>query len=208
MLGNVEVEEVEECGNKYLEAVARYDILMDQIERKLRSFKEMEKQNATEQEERRMEQMMMEMQLHIQKEEEHKAIKSYCNVLKIKFPKLQITRFSTFTKICLDFGTNSIMKTIDLSCLLSQNYLKKLVSPKFRVIIDGLSLTSEGYTRPKFILVSKYRKFSKVANAHIQNLMSLPHINSANLYKKDEFTEKLLGIVKALTIIDKLWLLG
>ena len=43
MLGNVEVEEVEECGNKYLEAVARYDILMDQIERKLRSFKEMEK---------------------------------------------------------------------------------------------------------------------------------------------------------------------
>ena len=43
MLGNVEAEEVEECGNKYSEAVARYDILMDQIERKLRSFKEMEK---------------------------------------------------------------------------------------------------------------------------------------------------------------------
>ena len=127
---------------------------------------------------------------------------------KLSFRNYKLLGLAVFTKICLDFGTNSIMKTIDLSCLLSQNYLKKLVSPKFRVIIDGLSLTSEGYTRPKFILVSKYRKFSKVANAHIQNLMSLPHINSANLYKKDEFTEKLLGIVKALTIIDKLWLLG
>lgn len=98
MLGNVEVEEVEEYGNKYSEVVARYDILMDQIERKLRSFKEMEKQDATEQEERRMEQMMMEMQLHMQKEEEHKAIKSDCNVLKIKFPKLQITKFSSIHK--------------------------------------------------------------------------------------------------------------
>ena len=64
MLGNVEVEEVEECGNKYSEAVARYDILMDQIERKLRSFKEMENR-MRQQEERRMEQMMMEMQLHM-----------------------------------------------------------------------------------------------------------------------------------------------
>ena len=90
---------------------------------------------------------------------------------KLSFRNYKLLSLAAFTKICLDFGTNSIMKTIDLSCLLSQNYLKKLVSPKFRVIIDELSLTSEGYTRPKFILVSKYRKFSKVANAHIQNLM-------------------------------------
>ena len=43
ILGKVEVEEVEEWGNKYSEAVAKYDILMDQIESKLRSFNEMEK---------------------------------------------------------------------------------------------------------------------------------------------------------------------
>ena len=52
--------------------MARYDIPMDEIENKLRSFKEMGKQNVTEQEERRMEQMMMEIQLHMKKKEEGK----------------------------------------------------------------------------------------------------------------------------------------
>ena len=50
--------------------MARYDITMDEIESKLRSFKETEKQNATEQEEIRMERMMTEMQLHMKKKEE------------------------------------------------------------------------------------------------------------------------------------------
>ena len=50
---------------------------------KLRSFKEMEKENANEQEERRMEQIMMEMQLHMKKKKEDKAIKSDCDVLKV-----------------------------------------------------------------------------------------------------------------------------
>ena len=62
------------------------------------------------------------------------------------------------------------------------SYLEELVFPKFRVIIDGLSLTSEGYTRAKIILISKYGKFSEVANAHILNIMSLPHLSSVNLY--------------------------
>ena len=57
---------------------------MDEIERKLRSFKEMEKQNVTQQEEKMMERMMMEMQLHM-KMKEDKAIKSDCNVLKVSF---------------------------------------------------------------------------------------------------------------------------
>ena len=80
MLENNEVsfKEVEEWENKYREAVARYDISMGKIESKLRLFKEMEKQNATEQEERRTERMMTEMQLHMKKKEEHiKNIKSY-----------------------------------------------------------------------------------------------------------------------------------
>ena len=45
LLENDEVnfEEVEEWGDKYHDAVTRYHILMDEIEVKLRSFKEMEK---------------------------------------------------------------------------------------------------------------------------------------------------------------------
>ena len=73
----VSFEEVEEWGNKFRDAVARHDIPMDEIESKLRSFKEMEKQNATEQSERRMELMVTEMQL-LMKKKEDKAIKSDC----------------------------------------------------------------------------------------------------------------------------------
>ena len=49
-----------------------------------------------------------------------------------------------------DFGTNSEVK----SCL-KFSYLKELVSPKVRVIIEGFPFTSEGYTRVKNILISK-----------------------------------------------------
>ena len=96
MLENEEVsfEEVEDWGNKYCDAVARYDIPIGEIESTLRSFKEMEKQNATEEEERRMEGMMTEMQLNMKKKDEYKAIKSDCSVLKVKYSKLVITRFN------------------------------------------------------------------------------------------------------------------
>ena len=94
MLQNDKVSFEEDWGNKYPDAAVRYDIPMDEIESKLRSFKEMEKQNATEQEERRMEQMMMEMQLHMKKKEEDKTINSDRNVLKAKPPKSVITRFN------------------------------------------------------------------------------------------------------------------
>ena len=74
MLANDEVnfEEGEEWGNEYRDTVTRYGISMDEIESKLRSFKEIEKQNTTEQEKRRMERTMMEMQLHMKKKEEDK----------------------------------------------------------------------------------------------------------------------------------------
>ena len=71
------------------------------------------------------------------------------------------------------------------------SYLKELISPKVRVIVDGFfPFTNEGYARTKHVLIINYGKPSEVANDHIQNIMSLPHINSVNLYKIDELTEK------------------
>ena len=73
MLENIGInfEDIEEWGNKYRDVVARYDIHMeDEIESKLKSFQKMEKQNATEQEERIKEWITMEMQLHMKKKEE------------------------------------------------------------------------------------------------------------------------------------------
>ena len=63
------------------------------------------------------------------------------------------------------------------------SYLKELVIPKVRLLIDSLPFTSEGYTRAKIILLTKYGKPCEVANAHVQNIMSLPQINNANPQK-------------------------
>ena len=101
---------------------------MDEIESKLRSFKEIEKQNATEQKERRMEQMMMEMLLHMKKKEEDKAIiKSDCNILKVKLPKFVITRFNG-THIDWFRFCNQFESEIDRSELPATSYFLTLKS--------------------------------------------------------------------------------
>ena len=53
-------------------------------------------------------------------------------------------------------------------------------------------------------MVGKHGKHSEVTQANIKNRMSLPHIKNINLYKIYEFTEKLLGSVKALETMGKL----
>ena len=80
----------------------------------------MEKQNVAEQGKRKTKQMIMEMQPHMKKEEEDKAIKLACNVLKIKLPKLVITKAAALTS---NFGTNLKVKSIDVRYRLSQNFL-------------------------------------------------------------------------------------
>ena len=96
---------------------------------------------------------MMEMQLHM-KEKEDKAIKSDCNVLKVKLPKLLITRFNG-THIDWFRFWNQFESEIDRSELPAKfSYLKELISPKVRVIIDGSPIISEGYNRAKNILIS------------------------------------------------------
>ena len=131
----------------------RYDIPMGEIESKLRTFKEMEKQNATEQEEKRMEWVMIEIQLHMdtKKKEEHKAISSDCNVLKVKLLKLVISRFGG-THIDWSRFWNQFESEIDrseLHAVSKFSLFNRLIPPRVRVIINGLSFTNEGYTRVK-----------------------------------------------------------
>ena len=52
-------------------------------------------------------------------------------------------------------------------------YLKELLVPKARVLIDGLPFAIEGYERAKVIFKLKFGKPSEVANAHIEILLSL-----------------------------------
>ena len=120
----------------------------------------------------------MEMQLHMNKKEEDKSIKT----LKVKLPKLVITRFNG-THINSFRFWNQFKREIDWSKMSGVSkfvYLRELIFRKVKIIIDELPFTSESYTRAKNILICKYGKSSEVGNVHIQAIMSLSYINSVN----------------------------
>ena len=60
------------------------------------------------------------------------------------------------------------------------SYLKEMVIARVRLLIEGLPWNTERYKQPKKILPSKFRKPSEIANAHIQNILSLPVIAGIN----------------------------
>ena len=55
-----------------------------------------------------------------------------------------------------------------------------MVVPKVLILVDSLLFTSEGYTRAKIILMTKYGKPSGAADTFVQNIISLPQINNAD----------------------------
>ena len=84
------------------------------------------------------------------------------------------------------------------------SYLKESVIPKVRLLIDSLPFTSEGYTRAKNTLLTKYGKPSEVANAQVQNIISLPQINNGNPQIIHDFSENLVCSVQALDTMGKI----
>ena len=68
------------------------------------------------------------------------------------------------------------------------SYLKELLIVKVCLLIDSLLFTSEGYTRAKYILMSKYFKPSENANTHVQNIMSITQVNNTNPKKNNDFS--------------------
>ena len=91
-----------------------------------------------------------------------------------------------------------------LSPISKFSYLKELLAPKARVLIDGLPFTTEGYERAKVILKSKFGKRSEVAKSHIENVISLPVINNSNPGRIHSFYEKLVTSVQSLESMGKL----
>ena len=153
-------------------------------------------------EERRILEMDLEMKKKEQKEEEKKKKEySLLNDLKfskMKLPKLVITKFDGTHFDWLRFSNQfeSQIDKCDLPQVSKFSYLKELVIPKVRLLIDSMPFTSEGYTRAKNILLTKYRKSSEVANAHFQNIMSLPQINNGNPKKIHDFSEKYCASIR------------
>ena len=149
---------------------------------------------------------ILEMQMEVKKKEEgekEEKKKEYsllndCKFSKTKLPKLVITKFDGTHFDWFRFWNQfeSQIDKCDLPQVSKFSYLKELVIPKVRLLIDSLPFTSEGYTKAKNILLTKYGKPSEVANAHVQNIMSLPQINNTNPQKIHDFSEKLYVVCK------------
>ena len=115
--------------------------------------------NEKEQQQRRMEWMMMEMQLHMEKNEKDKAIKSHYNVLKNNLPKFVITMFNGTHIDWVRFWSKFKGKIdiFELSAFSKFSYLPALISSKIRVLIDGMHFAGESFIRVKSILAIMYR---------------------------------------------------
>ena len=198
-------KEVENWAKLNNEAASKYDTYLEEIEIRLNYITKLEEGKTMVQEQRRMHRRMKEMQVQMREEfhmrEEAKADNVNC---KVKLPKLFITKFNGTHLDRVRFWSQfeSDREKSELSPVFS--YLKELVFPKVWSLIDGLPFTTKGYTSSKNILVKKYGEHSEVTNVHLQNIMSLPHINNSNLYKIRKFSEKLLSSVQALEIMGKL----
>ena len=114
----------------------------------------------------------------------------------MKLPKLDITKFDCTHFDWFRFWNQFKIQIdkFDLPQVSKFSYLKELVIPKVRLLIDSLPFTSEGYTRAKNVLLTKYGKPREVA---------IPK-SSENPQKIHDFSEKLLCSVQALDTMGKI----
>ena len=100
-----------------------------------------------------------------------------CKLPKLVIPQLNGTHINYF-KFWNQLKTQTDKS--EWSSVTKLPYLKEMVTPKVRLLIDGLTCNTEGYERTNNILSSKFGKASDVANAHIQSILSLSVIVGTN----------------------------
>ena len=134
----------------------------------------------------------------------HVKTDNYSNA---KLPKLQIAPFEGVITDFLRFW-NTFVEEVDnkptFPATTKFSYLKEYLGPKVRPIIESLPFTTEGYTRAKMILTTKYGKTSEIVNAHVTALMALPTIKGTNPNAVNDFYETLTRNVQALETMKKL----
>ena len=123
-----------------------------------------------------------------------------------KLPKLTITKFQGTHLDWLRFW-NQFETEIDKAAITQVekfSYLKELLIPRIRSVVNGLPYNTEGYERAKAILKAKYGRPSEVANAHMQRIIALPTIQGSQPPRIHEFYEKLSSNIQALDTMGKL----
>ena len=142
----------------------------------------------------------------VSSEYDEKRSQSKSNLMRVKLPKLEISRFNGSPTDFTRFW-NTFSEEIDRSELPGTSkfsYLKEYLGPKVRPLIESLPFNTEGYTRAKTILESRYGRTSEIVTAHIQKIMNLQTVNGTNPTKVNEFYETLLKNVQALETMGKL----
>ena len=114
-------------------------------------------------EEKRIEEMRLKMREQFNKKQAHeKPPVAEGTDVKVKLPKLTITIFKGTSLDWTRFW-NQFTAEIDstkIAGVSKFSYLKELLDPKVKPLIDGLPFTSEGYKRAKNILETKFGKIS------------------------------------------------
>ena len=121
-------------------------------------------------------------------------------------PKLIITKFNGTPQDSLRFW-GQFETQIDKSTVLALtkfSYLKELVEPKVRNLIDGLPFTEEGYIKAKELLVKRYGNTSDVVGAYVRNILELPTVKERDVKKIHAFYETLLFNVESLRTLQNL----
>ena len=179
--------------------LGKYEKVVEELEELEQKLREQEARETQEKEER--------ARLEIRKKFEAKTVEKESNAGKpnVKLPKLVITKFQGTDLDWQRFWGQfkSEIDKSDIGQVAKFSYLKELLVPKVRAVIDGLPFNSEGYTRAKSILMSKYGKPREVANAHIQCIMGLPVITGTNPTRINEFYEKLVTNIQTLESMGK-----
>eukprot|EP00794_Sanderia_malayensis_P016264 gene16264-biopygen13817 len=203
--------------------ITTFEDTIDAINDKIDAFKEEAAREERQREEditelRRQRQLERDIKLEEEKmkikrelerkmdEEREKSHLSKGQTPKAKLPKLVITKFQG-THIDWPRFWSQFEAEIDcaeIGQVAKFSYLKELLIPKVRLGIDGLPFTTEGYERAKQILKTRYGKPSEVANAYIQNLLSLPQIHGTSPSKLHEFYQNLVTNVQVLETMGKL----
>ena len=179
---------------------------MGKYEKVVRELEELE-QTLREREARETQEKEEKVRLEIKKKFEAKTVEkeSDAGKPKVKLPKLVITKFQgthlDWQRFWGQFEAE--IDKSDIGQVAKFSYLKELLVPKVRAVIDGLPFNSVGYTRAKNILMTKYGKPSEVANAHIQCIMALPVITGTNPTRINEFYEKLVTNIQTLESMGK-----
>lgn len=221
----IEAEEdpakVREWSQKIEGELAEFEDITEELHTRMRALQREEQQRITREDEElkeegrrrefdealKLEEAKMDVKRRFEKEiaeSREKSMKEQQG--RVKLPKLVISKFQgthiDWQRFWSQFETE--IDKSDIAQVTKFSYLKEALVPKVRLTIDGLPLTTEGYERAKQILRTRYGKPSEVANAHIQNIISLPIIHGTQPGKILEFFEKLVTSIQTLETMGKL----